>query len=133
MKLEIGMKATRTKVFSDEDIRKFAEVSGDTNAIHLDDEYAAKSRFGKRIVHGMLTASVVSAILGIDFPGLGTVYLSQTLQFKAPVFIGDQITAQVELIKYREERRIATFHTTCTNQDGVLVLDGEAVVLVPEG
>jgi 3-hydroxybutyryl-CoA dehydratase len=133
LKLEIGMKATRIKVFSDEDIRKFAEVSGDTNAIHLDDEYAARSRFGKRIVHGMLTASVVSAILGIDFPGLGTVYLSQSLQFKAPVFIGDQITAQVELIKYREERRIATFRTTCTNQDGVLVLDGEAVVLVPEG
>ncbi len=132
MKLEIGMTATRTKIFTDEDIRQFAAISGDTNSIHLDESYAAASRFGKRIVHGMLTASLISAILGIDLPGLGTIYLSQTLQFKAPVFIGDEVTARVELIKYREDKRIATFRTTCTKQDGTLVLDGEAVVLAPE-
>lgn len=132
MKLEIGMTATRTKIFTDDDIRQFAAISGDTNSIHLDETYAAASRFGKRIVHGMLTASLISAILGIDLPGLGTIYLSQTFQFKAPVFIGDEVTARVELIKYREEKRIATFRTTCTKQDGTLVLDGEAVVLAPE-
>lgn len=131
MKLEIGMSATRTKVITDEDIRKFAEVSGDTNSVHLDESYAAATRFGKRIAHGMLTASLISAILGMDLPGPGTIYLSQTLNFKAPVFIGDEVTAKVELIKYREDRRIATFRTTCTNHDGVLVLDGEAVVLAP--
>ncbi len=131
MKLEIGMTATRTKLMTENDVRQFAEVSGDTNSVHLDEAYAATTQFGKRIVHGMLTASLISAILGIDLPGLGTIYLNQTLSFKAPVFIGDEITAKVELIKYREERRIATFRTTCTNQDGTLVLDGEAVVIAP--
>lgn len=131
-KLELGITATRTKIMTDEAVRQFAELSGDTNAVHLDEDYAATTRFSKRIAHGMLTASLVSAILGNDLPGLGTIYLSQSLTFKAPVFIGDEITAKVELIKYREERRIATFRTTCTNQDGVLVLDGEAVVIAPE-
>lgn len=131
MKLEIGMTATRIKLMTEDDVLQFAKVSGDTNSVHLDEAYAATTQFGKRIVHGMLTASLISAILGIDLPGLGTIYLNQTLSFKAPVFIGDEITAKVELIKYREERRIATFRTTCTNQDGTLVLDGEAVVIAP--
>lgn len=131
MKLDIGMKASRTKTFTDDDVRGFAQISGDTNPVHLDDEYAADTRFGKRLVHGMLTASLLSAALANDLPGEGTIYLSQTLQFKAPVFIGDTITAAVEVIKYREERRIATLATTCTNQDGKVVLEGEAVVLVP--
>lgn len=132
MKLEIGMSASRTTVITDEAVRQFAEVTGDTNSLHLDDEYAAKTRFGKRVAHGMLTASLASTLLGMDLPGLGTIYLSQSLTFKAPVFIGDEITAKVELTKYREERRIATFRTTCTKQDGTVVVDGEAVVLVPE-
>lgn len=131
MKLDIGMKASRTKTFTDDDVRGFAQISSDTNPVHLDDEYAADTRFGKRLVHGMLTASLLSAALANDLPGEGTIYLSQTLQFKAPVFIGDTITAAVEVIKYREERRIATLATTCTNQDGKVVLEGEAVVLVP--
>jgi 3-hydroxybutyryl-CoA dehydratase len=79
----------------------------------------------------MLTGSIISAILGNDLPGHGTVYLGQEFKFKAPVFIGDTITAMVELVKFREDKRIATFYTTCTNQDGILVLDGEAVVLAP--
>jgi 3-hydroxybutyryl-CoA dehydratase len=131
MKLDIGMKASRTKTFTDEDVRGFAQISGDTNPVHLDDDYAAATRFGRRLVHGMLTASLLSAALANDLPGEGTIYMSQTLQFKAPVFIGDTITATVEVIKYREERRIATLATTCTNQDGKVVLEGEAVVLVP--
>ena len=85
-----------------------------------------------KLVVGILTGSLVSAVLGNDLPGLGTIYLSQSLQFKAPVYLGDTITATVELTAYREEKRIATFRTTCTNQDGALVLDGEAVVIAPK-
>lgn len=132
MALKIGDKASRTKTVTEADILAFAQASGDTNPVHLDDDYAATTRFGRRIAHGMLTASVISAILGNDLPGPGTVYMSQSLAFKAPVFIGDVVTATVEVIAYREQRRIATFHTTCTNQDGTLVLDGEAVVLAPK-
>ena len=131
MPLEIGASATRVKTFTHEDVYGFAQVSGDHNPVHLDDEYAAATRFGRRIVHGMLTASLISAVLANDLPGAGTVYLNQTLQFKAPVFIGDTITATVMVTRYREDKRIATLETTCTNQDGTVVLTGEAVVLVP--
>jgi len=131
MKLEIGVKASRTKTITDADIRAFAQASGDTNSIHLDEEYAKTTRFGRRIAHGMLTGSLISAVLGNDLPGVGSIYMSQSFQFKAPVYLGDTVTATVELTAYREDKRIATFHTTCTNQDGVLVLDGEAVVLAP--
>lgn len=131
MKLEIGVTASRTKTITDADIRAFALASGDTNSVHLDEEAAARSRFGRRIAHGMLTASVISAVLGNDLPGPGTIYLGQDLKFKAPVFLDDTITATVELIQYREEKRIATFRTTVTNQAGVLVIEGEAVVIAP--
>ena len=131
MTLAIGVTASRTKTITDADIRAFAQASGDTNSIHLDEAYAAQTRFGRRIAHGMLTASVISAILGNDLPGPGTIYLGQELKFKAPVFIDDTITATITLTNYREDKRIATFHTTVTNQDGVLVLEGDAVVIAP--
>jgi 3-hydroxybutyryl-CoA dehydratase len=131
MKLDIGITASRTKTITDADIRAFAQASGDTNSVHLDEEAAARSRFGRRIAHGMLTASVISAVLGNDLPGPGTIYLAQDLKFKAPVFLDDTITATVELIQYREDKRIATFRTTVTNQAGVLVIEGEAVVIAP--
>jgi 3-hydroxybutyryl-CoA dehydratase len=130
--LEIGMKATRTKTISAEDVEAFARISGDNNPVHLDDQYAATTRFGRRIAHGILTASLISALLANDLPGPGTIYLSQSLTFKAPVYLGETITATAELTAYRPERRIATFKTTCHNQDGKLVLEGEAVVLAPE-
>jgi acyl dehydratase len=132
MSLKVGDKATRSKTITDEDVQNFAKASGDTNPVHLDEAYAAGTRFGRRIAHGMLTGSLISAILGNDLPGQGAIYLGQEFRFKAPVFIGDTITASVELVKFREDKRIATFHTTCTNQDGVLVIDGEAVVIAPE-
>jgi 3-hydroxybutyryl-CoA dehydratase len=131
MQVEVGAMARRTKTYSDEDVRGFAQVSGDQNPLHLDDAYAATTRFGQRIVHGMLTASLISATIASDLPGEGTVYISQTLQFKAPVFIGDTITAAIEVVKFRAEKRIATLTTTCTNQNGTVVIDGQAVVLVP--
>ncbi|MDZ4770499.1 MAG: MaoC family dehydratase [Chloroflexota bacterium] len=129
--LQIGMTASRTKTITDADVRAFAQASGDTNGIHLDDDIAAASVFGRRVAHGMLTASVISAILGNDLPGVGTIYLGQTLNFKAPVFIDDTITATVEVTKYRDDKRIATLTTTVHNQDGVLILEGEAVVIAP--
>ncbi len=131
MTLAIGDKATRIKIITHEDVLMFAQATGDTNPVHLDDSYAANTRFGRRIAHGMLTGSIISAILGNDLPGPGTVYLGQDFKFKAPVFIGDTITAEVEVVKYREDKHIATFRTTCINQDGVLVLEGEAVVIAP--
>jgi len=131
MTLTIGDKASRTRTITDEDVRLFAQVSGDDNSVHLDEDYAAATIFKRRIAHGMLTTSVISAILGNDLPGLGTIYLSQSVRFKAPVFIGDTITATVELTNYREDKRIATFSTTVVNGDGVLILEGEAVVIAP--
>ncbi len=131
MALTVGMTASRTRTVTAQDIELFAQVSGDTNPVHLDDAYAANTQFGKRIAHGMYTVSIISAILGNDLPGEGTIYLGQNTKFKAPVFVGDTITATVELINYREDKRIATFKTTATNQDGVLVVEGEAVVLAP--
>lgn len=131
MTLEIGITAQRTQVITDEAIRAFAQASGDTNPVHLDDAYAATTPFGRRIAHGMLSAGIISAVLGNDLPGPGTIYLGQELKFKAPVYVDDTLTATVELVKFREDKRIATFRTTCTNQNGVVVVEGEAVVIAP--
>ena len=128
--LKIGDKASRVQTISDEMIRSFADLTGDTNPVHLDDAYAAGTRFGRRIAHGMIAAGLISATLANDLPGPGTVYLSQTLQFKAPVYPGDTITATVEVKSARTDKPIVTLGTTCTNQENKVVLEGEAVVLV---
>jgi acyl dehydratase len=128
--LKAGHKASRTKTITDEMIRAFAELTGDNNPVHLDDAYAAGARFGRRIAHGMIAAGLISATLANDLPGPGTVYLNQTLQFKAPVYPGDTITATVEVKTVREDKPIVTLSTICTNQDNAIVLEGEAVVLV---
>jgi len=128
--LNPGDKASRTQTISDEMIRSFAALTGDTNPVHLDDAYAAGTRFGRRIAHGMIAAGLISATLANDLPGPGTVYLSQTLQFKAAVFPGDTITATVEVKSVRPDKPIVTLNTVCTNQENKVVLEGEAVVLV---
>nr|HET6905295.1 MaoC family dehydratase [Ktedonobacteraceae bacterium] len=124
----IGARATRVRTITDDDIVRFAEVSGDRNPVHLDADYAARSPFGQRIAHGFLTGSMISALIGMELPGAGSIYLGQTLKFLAPVHIGDTVTASVEVVGVREEKRIITLRTDCTNQDGILVLTGEAVV-----
>jgi len=129
--LEVGARASRTRQIDNAAIRAFVQASGDDNPLHLDDTYAATTQFGKRIAHGMLTASFISAVLANDLPGPGTIYLSQSLQFKAPVFVNDTITATVEVTSYRPDKRITKLITTCTNQDGKVVLEGEAVVIAP--
>lgn len=128
--LNPGDKASRTTIITDEMIRAFAGLTGDTNPVHLDDAYAASTRFGRRIAHGMIAAGLISAALANDLPGPGTVYLSQTLQFKAPVYPGDTITTTVEVKSIRSDKPIVTLGTICTNQANVVVLEGEAVVLI---
>src|SRR5690349_24827648 len=128
--LKPGDKASRTQTISDEMVRAFAALTGDANPVHLDDAYAAGTRFGRRIAHGMIAAGLISATLANELPGPGTVYLSQTLQFKAPVYPDETITATVEVKSVRPDKPIVTLRTVCTNQDDEVVLEGEAVVLV---
>jgi 3-hydroxybutyryl-CoA dehydratase len=130
MALKIGDTASMTKTITDDDIRAFADLTGDHNPVHLDDEFAATTRFGRRIAHGMLSAGLISAVLANKLPGTGTVYLSQTLSFVAPVYPGDTVTASVTVMKVREDKPIVTLETVCTNQRDEPVLRGEAVVLI---
>ena len=130
--MKVGDEAVREKTITDEDIRAFAELTGDHNPVHVDDEYAAGTRFGRRIAHGMIAASLVSATLANELPGRGSVYLSQTLRFVAPVFPGDTVTARVEVTKVREDKPIVTLETVCTNERGEKLIEGEAVVLLTE-
>ena len=108
----------------------FAGITGDFNPLHTDAEYAGRSRFGARIAHGMLTAGLISAVLGIRLPGPGGIYVSQSLKFLWPVHIGDTITAVAEVIAYQPEKRLLTMRTTCLNQHGKAVVEGEAILLV---
>ncbi len=124
----VGARAVHVRTITDADIVHFAEVSGDRNSVHLDAAYAARSPFGQRIAHGFLIGSLISAVLGTNLPGPGTIYLGQTLKFLAPVHINDSVTVSVEVITVREEKRLLTLRTECINQDGTVVLTGEATV-----
>lgn len=130
--LRIGTTASLSRVVTDADIRAFAEASLDRNPVHLSDEYAAKTRFRGRIAHGTIALGLISAVLGTQLPGAGTIYLSQSARFLAPIRPGDTITATVEVTKLQPERRVATLSTTCRNAGGTLLIEGEAVVLVEE-
>ena len=127
--LKIGDSASVTKAFSQEEVIQFADISGDHNPIHLDEAFAAESIFGQLIVHGMLVASLFSGLIGEELPGQGTIYLSQTVSFKAPVLIAEEVTATVEVVAMREDKPIITLKTTCRNAAGKVVIKGEAVVL----
>lgn len=127
--IKIGDSASVTKAFSQEEVVQFSEISGDHNPIHLDEAFAAESIFGERIVHGMLVASLFSGLIGEELPGQGTIYLSQSVSFKAPVLIAEEVTATVEVIAIREDKPIITLKTTCRNTAGKVVIKGEAVVL----
>jgi 3-hydroxybutyryl-CoA dehydratase len=132
MNLKVGDTASVTKTVTQEDIEKFAALSGDRNPIHLDSEYAGRTRFGRRISHGILTSSLISAVIGNALPGTGSIYLGQTLKFTAPVFAGDTIVARATVISIRDDKPILTLETVCTNQRGEVVITGEATVLVDE-
>lgn len=130
--IEIGMIRSVQKVVTDRDIELFAEVSTDRNPVHLDESYAMDTIFGGRIAHGMLTAGLVSAVIGEQLPGHGTVYLGQSLKFLAPVRPGDLVLAEVEVTAIDYAKRRVTMETRCL-VDGKKVLMGEAVVLAPSG
>jgi len=128
--LRIGMRETLMRTVMDGDVVDFARISGDENPIHLSERYAAKTRFGQRIAHGLYTASLISAVLGTRLPGPGAVYRSQTLNFHAPVKIGDVVTVIVEVVELIPEGRRVRLKCEAL-VDGHLMLDGEAVVSVP--
>ncbi|WP_439573376.1 MaoC family dehydratase [Phreatobacter sp.] len=128
--LSIGLSELVFKTVTDQDIVGFADISGDQNPIHLCDLYASRTRFGQRIAHGIYTASLISAVIGTRLPGPGAVYLSQTLNFKAPVKIGDVVRVHVEVAELIPERQRARLTCECA-VDATVVLDGEAVVRVP--
>ncbi len=132
MKFKVGDSAEITKTIEQSDINAFADVTGDHNPVHVDEEFAKTTRFGKRIAHGMLTASLISAVLANKLPGAGSVYLGQTLQFVAPVFPGDEITARVTVKEIREDKPIVKLETICVNQRDEIVIRGEATVLTAD-
>lgn len=130
--LKIGDGDQLSHIVTEADVRLFAASSGDNNPVHLDHEYAERSRFGGVIAHGMYSGILISRMLGTQFPGPGTIYLSQSLNFKAPVRPGDTLNVKVEVKTLHESKPVATLACLVTNQNDELVTDGEAVVLVPK-
>lgn len=127
--LTIGQKVSSKRTVTEADILMFGAASGDMNPVHFDAEFAASSRFGERIAHGMLTASHVSALIGMRLPGPGSVYISQTLAFKRPVKIGSTVMTQVEITELETKKGLVTLETTCS-VDGKIVLTGSAMAMV---
>ena len=130
MNLQIGDKFSTSKKITDAVVRAFAELSGDFNPIHLDEEFAKQTMFGKRIAHGMISGALISAVLGNEFREKKIVYLSQTMKFIAPVFIDDTVTATATVIDIRQDKPIVTVETVCTNQDGQSVVKGEGKIML---
>lgn len=127
--LKVGMKDSIAKIITEDVIQQFANVSEDVNPVHFDDNYAKTTIFGRRIAHGMIGAGLISAILGTKLPGVGSIYLSQELKFKAPVFIGDRVTAYAEIIELDQEKKRVKLATWCELQDGKKVVEGQANIL----
>lgn len=130
--INIGDKASYSRTVTEADVLLFGGVSGDLNPAHFNEEYSKNTIFKGRITHGMLTSSYISAVLGMQLPGPGTIYLSQELKFMAPVMFGDTITAMVEVIEKLEDKNRIVLDTTCINQHGSTVVKGKAVVMPPK-
>lgn len=128
--IKVGMSAAFAKTITEADVLLFAGVSGDTNSIHTNEEFAKKTRFGKRIAHGMLSASLISTVLGSRLPGPGAIYQSQTLNFLAPVFLGDTVEARVTVAEINSQKRRIVMKTECWVGDRQVVA-GEALIWVP--
>lgn len=126
----VGERARRQRSFTADDVAAFAAVTGDRNPVHLDESFAAHSGFGARIVHGMLMASLLSCLLGTELPGEGSIYLSQSLVFRAPVFLDEEVEASVEVTAVDERRRRVTLATRVAKPDGTVAVSGEALILI---
>lgn len=131
--LSIGQSASFSKTIGEYDVYAFAGITGDLNPAHINQEYAASTRFQGRIAHGILSAGLISAAIGMQLPGPGTIYLGQTLSFRAPVYIGDTITATVTVAAIDTDKGCVELDTLCTNQAGVTVIAGSAKVMPPKG
>ncbi len=129
--ITIGQTASYSKLIEERDIQLFAAVSGDINPVHLDADFAAGTAFGERIAHGMLTGAVISAAIALELPGPGTIYLGQSLRFRLPVKIGDEITIQLEVTDKRDDKRFVTLDCKAVNQNGKVVATGTAEVMAP--
>jgi len=130
--IKVGMYVSYSQTITDADIKQFAAISGDRNPVHMDDEYAGKSRFKKRIAHGLLSASFFSALFGTRLPGKGCVYVGQNLNFKKPVYLGDTVTATVTVIEIDTKKQRVFFETICTVKNKK-VIDGTAELYIPKG
>jgi 3-hydroxybutyryl-CoA dehydratase len=130
--IKVGDKTSVVKTIGESDVYLFAGITGDLNPAHTNQVAAEKTIFKGRIAHGILVTGFISTCLGMQLPGPGTIYLSQNCKFTAPVHIGDTITAEVEAIEVITEKNRVKFKTTCTNQDGKVVIDGEAVIMPPK-
>ncbi len=126
MNLIAGQKATRSMTLTGKHVKDYADLTGDYNPLHFDEEYAADTSFGRLVVQGGLTTGLLHALVAMEMPGPGTVFLNQNWQFTAPVFIGDTITAEVEVLKFHESKPVTQLKVTITRQDGEVVLKGEA-------
>ena len=129
--MKVGDKASVTKTISEQDVYAFAEITGDFNPVHVDQEYAATTPFKQRIAHGALTSGLLSNVLGMKLPGVGCIYVSSTVKFKRPVFFNDTITAEAEVAELDVEKNRVRLLTRCLNQKNETVLEGEAVLLAP--
>lgn len=129
--LDIGMEAEFSKTITETDISLFAGISGDFNPIHMDEEYAKRGPFKKRIAHGAIAMSLIAPVMGMKLPGLGTILVEMKCSFKAPVFIGDTITAKAKLKEKMEDKRWVKMQLLWTNQKGETIMEGEAVVIPP--
>ncbi|WP_204598521.1 MaoC/PaaZ C-terminal domain-containing protein [Clostridium pascui] len=130
--LKIGDKSYIEKTISETDVYLFAGITGDLNPAHINQIESEKTIFKGRIAHGILVSGLISAVLGMQLPGPGTIYLGQELKFMAPVKIGDTIRAEAEIVELITEKNRAKLRTTCTNQDGKIVITGEALVMPPK-
>ena len=130
--LKPGLSAERTREMTEALVDAYAELTGDRSPVHVDESAAARTRFGTRIAHGMLSVGLLSALIGMDLPGPGTVWVAQALKFKKPVKLGDTITWRVEVLAVFPEKKRATLSTVCRNQLGQVVIEGEGTVLLLE-
>jgi 3-hydroxybutyryl-CoA dehydratase len=130
--ITIGQSASYTKQVRERDVQMFAEISGDKNPVHLDEEFAAGTQFGERIAHGMLTGAFISAAIAMELPGPGSIYLGQTLRFTRPVKLGDTITVNIEVTAKKDKRQFVTLACEAINQEGKTVASGEAEVMAPK-
>ena len=128
--IHIGDRAEFSKTFSEADIYLYAGISGDFNPAHINEAYARNTYFKTRIAHGMLSAGLISAVIGTQLPGPGSIYMQQTLSFLAPVHMGDTVTARVEVVEKMDKKKVR-LKTICLNQDAIIVLEGEALVSPP--